>query len=285
MESSIGTIGFIGAGNMAEAMIKSLLVRGYNGNIVASRRSVEQLERLNKTYEIETTTDNRKVAEQSDVVVFSVKPQSLDTVMEGLAGIHLGERLVLSIAAGKRTSYFEQKLGSQTRICRAMPNIGFFYGCGVSAYYLNGNCSENEEKNARYILEAGGPTYRVNESDMDVVTALSGSGPAFFSYFLSCMEEKAIKMGLQERVAHSLLTKTVEGTAEFLKANGLSYTEFIDKVASKGGTTEAGISFAKTNGIKEGISGIIDAAAKRSRELGLSGMNINQPLEIRCEKT
>ena len=261
----LGAVGFIGAGNMAAAILANIYDRSY---VVASRRSINALRALEDAYGIKTTTDNGEVVRRTDTVFICVKPQSLDELFEELAGIDFSQKLVISILAGKPISTFTSHLDNCTRVVRAMPNLGLLVGKGATAYALSDGCLPADGKLAHTLLNAGAVAMRVEERDIDTITALSGCGPAFLSYFLGAMQAAAIDRGLDPSVAKALLFQTVAGTYEYLSRNDAAYDAFIAKVASKGGATQAGLDAGKEAGICGSIEKMMDAAIRRSRELG-----------------
>lgn len=264
-EIHLGAVGFIGAGNMATAVIRNISNRSY---VVASRRSVNALRALEDEFGIRTTTSNADVVRMTDTVFICVKPQGVEALLEELSDIDFSQKLVISILAGKPISYFESRLKNCSRVVRAMPNLGLLVGKGATAYATSEGCLPEDVELADALLNAGGLAERVEESQIDVITALSGCGPAFLSYFLGAMEDAVIARGLDKSVAKRLLFKTVEGTYEYLKCNESTYGDFICKVASKGGATQAGIDMADEQKISDAIDSMMDAAIKRSIELG-----------------
>jgi pyrroline-5-carboxylate reductase len=261
----LGAIGFIGAGNMAEAILSCIADRSY---VVASRRSVNALRALEERYGIKTTTDNREVVRRTDTVFICVKPQGLDALLEEIGDIDFSQKLVISILAGKPISAFAARLKNCTRVVRAMPNLGLLVGKGATAYALSEGCLPEDAELAHTLLNAGAIAMRVDEGDIDTITALSGCGPAFLSFFFSAMQNAAIANGLDPAVAKALLFQTIAGTYEYLRQHDAAYEEFIAKVASKGGATRAGLDAGEGADICGVIAKMMDAAIARSRELG-----------------
>jgi len=264
---SLGRVGFIGAGNMACAIIGSLVAEGREVDIVASRRSADALRDISCKYNVATTTDNRALIEESDIVIFCVKPQSLAHVLEGISDMDFSGKMVMSIIAGKKIEYFKNRLCNCTKVVRTMPNLGVLVGKGAVAYAASEDCCDLDIQKASAILNTGSLAIRVKEEDIDTITALSGCGPAFISFFLRAMEEAAIKQGLDRDVAWHLLFQTLAGTYEYLKIHGDTYDSFISKVASKGGATQAGLDTAEYYNVEKSIYEMLKAATERSREL------------------
>ncbi len=260
----LGAVGFIGAGNMAEAILSCIADRSY---VVASRRSVNALRSLEGRYGIKTTTDNRELVKQTDTVFICVKPQGLDALLAEIGDIDFSQKLVISILAGKPLAAFTSSLKNCTRVVRAMPNLGLLVGKGATAYALSEGCLPEDAALAHTLLNSGALAMRVDEGDIDIITALSGCGPAFLSFFLGAMQSTAISRGLDPSVAKALLSQTVAGTYEYLQVHDAAYEDFITMVASKGGATQAGLDAGADAHVCESIAAMMDAAIKRSKEL------------------
>ena len=261
-------IGFIGGGKMAEAIAASLLDAGMveAGDVVVSDISAERLEALASKYGFAVTDSNPTVVTGSDIVVLAVKPQELDVVLEGVASATAG-KLVVSIAAGKPLSYFEALLPG-ARIVRVMPNLACQVGEGMSAYCGGSDATEADLQQVDAILGCAGRALQVDEALFDAVTALSGSGPAFFAYALKALADGAVQEGMAPDAALLLAKQTMLGTAKVLLEKDLTPDTFMGQVASKGGTTAAGLAVLKEGPVALGLQSTIKAAADRSRELG-----------------
>jgi len=261
-------IGFIGAGKMAEAIIASILDAGMYeaGDIQASDISAARLGTLAGQYGICVTAGNASLVAAADAIVLAVKPQELDVVLDGIAPSAAG-KLFISIAAGKPLAYFEGKLRA-ARVVRVMPNLACQVGEGMSAYC--GGCAATADDLALVagLLGCAGKAIALDESQFDVVTALSGSGPAFFAYALNAMVEGAVKEGMARTDALMLAEQTMLGTARVLMERTVSPVDFIAQVASKGGTTAAGLAVLESSSVADDLQSTIHAAAARSRELG-----------------
>ncbi len=260
-------IGFVGSGNMAEAIAGSLLDAGLcgAGDIYMSDIDADRLKSLAAALGVNTSLDNREVVEASNPIVLAVKPQELDGVLAGVAASAAG-KLFVSIAAGKRVSYFRERLPG-ARVIRVMPNLACQVGEGMSAY-----CGGDEVERADYdlvarLLECSGKAIQLEERLFDAVTALSGSGPAFFAYVLDVLAEGAVREGMARDDALMLAQQTMLGTARVLREGGDAPGEFMARVASKGGTTAAGLSVLKESDLNDVLHATIKAAADRSREL------------------
>jgi pyrroline-5-carboxylate reductase len=257
--------GFIGGGNMAEALIKGLTASG-SKDIVVSEPDGQKRTRLENIFGIKTVSDNRVVVSSCDVIVLAVKPQVMDKVLDELKGVGLGAKTVISIAAGIPLSYLSEKLGTEN-VIRVMPNTPALVLAGMSALARGRGAAPEGFLAAVKIFSAVGKTVEIDEGDMDAVTALSGSGPAFTAYFAWALMDAAAALGLTAETASLLALQTMAGTVKLLET-GRHPTELIRAVASPGGTTEAGLRVLDESGFKGIVADTLNAAAKRSAELG-----------------
>ena len=262
-------IAFIGACNMASALINGLLADKYPANnIYASDKDITQREQL-ASAGIHTSEDNHYVIEQADVVILAVKPQILQSVCEEIKSI-IQEKspLIISIAAGINQSSLSQWLGSNTAIVRTMPNTPAMVQTGATGLYANSHVTEEQKNVAESILRAVGITQWLEEEKLiDVVTALSGSGPAYYFLFMEIMENTAIKMGLNKDTAHLLTLQTALGAAKMAFENPDNTAELRKKVTSPGGTTEAAINHLLEGDLPDLLSNAMKKAELRAIEL------------------
>lgn len=258
-------IGFIGGGNMAEALIKGMVQAGMKDIIVSEPRE-DRRAYLEKTYGAKTTSDNTEVVKQSAIVILAVKPQNMDDVTSEIAPFITGEKLVVSIAAGITLPYLTSRLAT-SKIVRVMPNTPALVQEGMSVLSMCECIHDKEMAIVRGIFMSVGKVLVLPEKYMDAVTALSGSGPAFVALFTEAMIAAGIKMGLTEGNASELAIQTVIGTARLLET-GMPPDKLREMVTSPGGTTAAGLKVFEEKGLKEMVSGVIGAAANRSKELG-----------------
>lgn len=267
----MATIGFIGGGNMATAIIKGILAGGvYNAkDVFVSDVSDQRLESLSVEYGVSATDDNVAVASMADIVVLSVKPQMMDKVLEGLKGAIRKNALIISIAAGIKISKIEEALGD-VAVIRVMPNTPALIGQGASGIFANKKAGGMLEK-AVAICSAFGRAVVVDDEDMiDAVTAVSGSGPAYYFFLMEKMIEAGIEMGLDEDMARSLVLQTAKGAAllaEEADKKGESPAELRKKVTSAGGTTEAAIKVFEAGNFGELVVSAIKRACERAKEL------------------
>jgi pyrroline-5-carboxylate reductase len=258
-------IGFIGGGNMAEALIKGMVQAGMKDIIVSEPRE-DRRAYLEKTYGAKTTSDNKEIVKQSAIVIVAVKPQNMDDVTSEIAPFITGEKLIVSIAAGITLPYLTSRLAT-SKIVRVMPNTPALVQEGMSVLSMCECIHDKEMALVRDIFMSVGKVLVLPEKYMDAVTALSGSGPAFVALFTEAMIAAGIKMGLTEGNASELAIQTVIGTARLLET-GMPPDKLRKMVTSPGGTTAAGLKVFEEKGLKEMVSSVIEAAAKRSKELG-----------------
>ena len=263
----MGTIGFIGAGNMAEAMIKGIITAKLYppGNIVISDVRPQRLKELADKYSIMTSGSNKDLVSKADIVVLAVKPQNLAEVLDEIKA-KTGDKLFISIAAGVRTEKIAGTLGD-VAIVRVMPNTPALVGEGASALFANEQ-AKNSLAKAESIFAAVGQVVLVDdESKLDAVTAISGSGPAYFFLFMEELIKTATDLGLSENVAKKLVLQTAKGAAVLAAQSEDSPEELRKKVTSPGGTTEAALKVFAENDFGKIIANAVNAADKRSKEL------------------
>ena len=259
---------FIGGGNMATAIIGGLIADGTPASsIEVVDVASDTCDRLSRNFGVKAYTSLEE-AQLHPVVVLAVKPQQLLDVAQQLAP-RLRDHLVVSIAAGVRTAELSRWLGGHSRIVRCMPNTPAMVGAGMTGMVAQEQLQANDRSAAESILRAVGAVVWVNEeSDLDWVTALSGSGPAYVFYFIEAMEDAGIKAGLAADVARRLALHTVFGAAKLALEAGEDPTLLRSKVTSKGGTTERAIASLTEDGFVDMIGRAVKVAAERSRELG-----------------
>jgi pyrroline-5-carboxylate reductase len=263
------SIGFIGAGNMAEAMIRGLL-RGEDfkpDQIAASGPRSERMRELHDAYGIETTTDN-KVPARAQIVVLSVKPQILSRVLDEVGDVIAPDALVLSIAAGIPVAAIQSRLASGTRVVRAMPNTPALVDAGATAIAGGEHARESDLADAKRIFDSIGLTVVLEESQLDAVTGLSGSGPAYVFLILEALSDAGVKVGLSRRTAQLLAAQTVLGSAKLLLETNEHPGRLKDMVTSPGGTAITGLHTLENGGVRTTLMNAVEAATRRSKELG-----------------
>jgi pyrroline-5-carboxylate reductase len=263
------SIGFVGAGNMAEAMIRGLL-RGKvfaPAQVTASAPREERRSELSEKYAIHVTQENREAAAQS-IVVLSVKPQILSRVLDEISSSIRAESLVLSIAAGVPVAAIQAKLRKGTRVVRAMPNTPALVDAGATAIAGGEHAQESDLEDAKRIFDAVGLTVVLDESLLDAVTGLSGSGPAYVFLILEALSDAGVKVGLSRRTSQLLAAQTLLGSAKMLLETNEHPGKLKDMVTSPGGTAITGLHTLEHGGVRTTLMNAVEAATRRSRELG-----------------
>ena len=272
------SIGFVGAGNMAEAMIRGLL-RGevFKPNqVTASAPRDERQRELAEKYGIHATGSNREAARQS-IVVLSVKPQILSKVLDEIAETISADSLVISIAAGVPVSAIQLKLRPGTRVVRAMPNTPALVDAGATAIARGEHARESDLEDAKRIFDAVGITVVLDESLLDAVTGLSGSGPAYVFLILEALSDAGVKVGLSRRTSQLLSAQTLLGSAKLLIETNEHPGRLKDMVTSPGGTAITGLHTLEHGGLRTTLMNAVEAATRRSRELGEALLKRDDP--------
>lgn len=264
------SIGFIGAGNMAASLIGGLLKDQYPAQqLWASDPDGQRLDQLGGRFGINTCGDNLDLVQACDLVVLAVKPQQLAAVAKDIArAVQQRRPLVISIAAGVRCADLERWLGGQLPLIRVMPNTPALVQSGAAALYANPAVDTEQRGLAESIMRAVGVAIWVDdEAQMDAVTALSGSGPAYFLLVMEAMEKAAQTLGLGAGNARLLTLQTAFGAAKMALESDQQAAELRRRVTSPGGTTEAALAVLVDGGLEALFGDALNAAAKRSREL------------------
>lgn len=265
-------IAFIGGGNMARSLISGLIKAGYDSNLISvSNRSEGKLIALNKDFGIKTSLDNYEIAKDSDVIVLAVKPQFMAEMLNQLtAKINdYGNRLIISLAAGVTVERLTGLLNGHKKIVRLMPNTPALIGYGVTGTFAAPDVNAEEKEFTNRILTAVGKVVWVEkESDINTVTAASGSSPAYFFLFMQYLIEHTKEMGLSEEQARTLVVETALGAAKMaIKNADVSLETLRAQVTSKGGTTFAAISKFEELNLKDSVSAAMDACVARAEEM------------------
>ncbi len=263
----IQKIGFIGAGNMARSLIGGLISSGVNPSaLFATDLNEDSRNALTADFSIKTFTENQQLVDECDVVVFAVKPQALKTVATSLKAKDTA--LYLSIAAGIPSQSLNNWLGDNKAVVRSMPNTPSLVQSGASGLYANTHVSEEQKDMAESILRAVGITVWVDdEAQLDAVTALSGSGPAYFFMVMEAMEKAGEELGLSAETARLLAIQTGFGATKLALEMDDAPAELRKKVTSPGGTTEQAIKTFEEQGLVEIFSKAMKAAHNRAEEL------------------
>ncbi len=264
-------IGFIGGGNMAEALVSGLVQSGaaQPDNIICSDIYDDVLAALEEKYKVHTTRDNREVVSESDIVIFAVKPQILGSVLKETAdGLDMS-KLIISIAAGVPLAAIAAGLNKKLRLIRVMPNICAFVKESATAIAAGEYVTDKDVPFARAIFDSVGKTVFIQENVlMDAFTGLSGSGPAYIFLIIDAMADAGVKMGLSRKDSRLLSTQTVLGAAKLLLETNEHPGQLKDRVTSPGGTAIAGIHTLEEGGLRTTLINAVESATRRSRELG-----------------
>ncbi len=269
----LDTIGIIGCGNMGSAILsQSLKHKKRNFIIIEKNKSRETF--IHRRYRTKTARDIADLVNKSDIVIIAVKPQDIDIVLNEISkSIKTSKKkiLVISIAAGIKTEYLERRITHNVRVIRAMPNMPSAIGEGITALVKGRFATDKDLKTAEKIFKALGETIAVSrEALIDAVTAISGSGPAYFFFIFLAILKIAKDLGLDNKSANKLIYHTVVGSMNMLNKNKFDAETLISKVASKGGTTEAALRVFNEKGLRMVLIDAIEAAYKRSKELSSS---------------
>ncbi len=261
-------IGFIGAGNMASAIIKGLIAQNYDGGYInVFDVSKEMLDKIS-TLGVNTLNSSREVVKQSDITVLAVKPQNYAEVLESLKSVVSPDKIFVSIAAGISIGYVQNALGCNCPVMRVMPNTPLLLKKGSTALCPSDNLSE-EDRQIIYDMFAGsGVCEYIAEEHMNEVIAVNGSSPAYIYLFAKTMADYAVSVGIEYDKAMSLICAALEGSAAMLRESGDSPDVLIQKVSSKGGTTIEALNKLREHGFTEAVAEAMKACTDRAEELG-----------------
>jgi len=265
------SICFIGAGNMATSIIGGLIAKGTAAEqIIACDPNTDALSKLHQQYGVKICTDNQDACKNQDIIVLAVKPQALKTVAQHLAPGLNQNSLVISIAAGIGSEHLGQWLGQETPIVRCMPNTPALVKQGASGVYANPHVSVQQKQQAEGLLSAVGITVWLDdEALIDPVTAVSGSGPAYFFLMMEAMIDAGVKQGLTQEQARRLTLQTAAGAATLAQQSDVDITELRRRVTSPGGTTEQAILSYEQSGFRQTVDSAMVACAERSKAMAL----------------
>jgi len=271
-------IGFIGAGNMAEAIANSLLLKAVfsKENIFISEPYEERRKYFVSKYDVKPCTSNKNLVEKSDIIVLSVKPQMMAEVLKDsfeCIGNNSGKKIIISIAAGISCSGIEDIIysfmedGKNYPVVRTMPNTPAMAGTGMTGIAGGKFAGEDDIRLVNDIMSSFGKTIVLNEDRINSVTAVSGSGPAYYFYFIEVFVKAAMKLGFSEEDAFMLVFETAKGAVALMEATEELPSSLRKKVTSKGGTTEAALNVLRKSGLEEMIFNAVKAAEQRALEL------------------
>jgi len=259
-------LAILGGGRLGEALLAGLITAGRTNVVVTSRRP-ERVDELQKRYGVDATTANADAIRGAAVVVVAVKPQDISALLEEVGGLLTPAQTVLSVAAAIPTSFIEARIGEGVPVVRAMPNAPAVVHEGIAAVCPGAHANEQQLAAAEAVLAHLGRVVRVPEEAMDAVTALSGSGPAYFALLAETMIEAGILLSLPRETSTTLVVQTMLGTATQLRDQGMHPVELRESVTSPGGTTIAAIRELEIAGVRGAFLNAIQAAMTRAREL------------------
>ncbi|MBN2866212.1 MAG: pyrroline-5-carboxylate reductase [Thiotrichales bacterium] len=264
------TLCFIGAGNMAKSLIGGLIASGYpKEQIMATDPTEAQRNQITETFGIDCVADNNLAIARADIVILAVKPQILQTVCKSIkASVQSKQPLIISVAAGIRSGDIDRWLGGNQAIVRTMPNTPALIQSGATGLFANASVSNEQKEQAEHIMRAAGLTIWVDEEQkIDAVTALSGSGPAYYFLFMEAMENAAQELGLDAKTAHLLTMQTAFGAAKMVLESRDDCATLRKNVTSPNGTTEQAINTFEAEGLRETVAKAMQAANRRAQEL------------------
>jgi pyrroline-5-carboxylate reductase len=262
-------IAILGAGNMGSALLKGIINAKLTPpkKIIACDVNTEKLASLALEWKVRTTLDIKVAAKESDILLLCVKPQTLSQVLEVMKASIRPNHLVISIVAGMRIAFIQQMLGTKLGIVRAMPNIAATVDEGAAAVAFGKHVTAEQQKIAKSIFEAVGEVVVVAEDQLDAVTGLSGSGPAYIYMVIEALIDGGVKMGLSRDISTKLAIQTVRGSATLAKSSGLHPAILRDQVTTPGGTTINAIHELESHGLRSMLIDAVATATRRSEEL------------------
>jgi pyrroline-5-carboxylate reductase len=263
------TIALLGAGKIGESLLAGLLSSGTRkpGEIVATGRRDERLQEIAERHGVQTTRSNAEAVAGAALVVIAVKPQDFDTLLGEIGGLLTPDQTVLSVAAAIPTAQIEARLATGVPVVRAMPNAPSLVHEGMAGICAGAHAGDEHLALAEEVLTQLGSVVRVPERAMDAVTAVSGSGPAYFALLAEGMIEAGILLGLSREVSTQLVVQTMLGTARLLRDEKMHPVELREGVTSPGGTTIRAIQELENAGVRAALFNAIQAAMERSKEL------------------
>jgi pyrroline-5-carboxylate reductase len=263
-------IAILGGGRIGEALLSGLLSANWS-DIVVTARSEDRVAELRERHGVEATTSNRDAVAGAALVVVAVKPQDIDALLEDIGGSLSAEQTVLSVAAAIPTAYIEARIADGVPVVRAMPNAPSVVHEGMAGIAAGAHAGDEQLALAEDVLTHLGRVVRVNENAIDAITALSGSGPAYFALLAEAMIEAGILLGVSREISTTLVVQTMFGTAKQLRDQGMHPVELRESVTSPGGTTIAAIRELEQAGVRAAFLNAIQAAMTRARELAEGG--------------
>ncbi|WP_226038317.1 pyrroline-5-carboxylate reductase ProI [Aquibacillus saliphilus] len=264
-------IAFVGAGSIAEAMISGITSKGFLSPEqigVTNKSSKERLDYLKTKYNINCSSNKKEIITGSDIIILTMKPADISQAIKDIKPYLEKSQLIITVLAGVSTDYIAEAAEMEISVIRAMPNTSATIGYSATAIATGKYADENHLRMVVSLFNTIGTTTVVDEKDMHTITALSGSGPAYFYYTVESMEAAALEAGLEETVAKELILQTLIGAAEMLKASKDHPSLLRKKITSPGGTTQAGVEVLEQFHYQEALIACIKRASERSEELG-----------------
>ncbi len=268
-----GRIAILGAGRLGESLLRGFLSSGWRrpDELTATVRRPERAEELRARYGVVVGSSNAEAVTGASLVIVAVKPQDISAVLGEIASGVTSDQVILSVAAGVTTGFIESHLSPEAKVVRAMPNAPSLVHEGIAGIAAGRSAGESDLALAEEALGHLGAVVRVSEVDLDAVTALSGSGPAYFALLAEAMIEAGLLLGLSRDVSTKLVVQTMFGSALLLRDEGMHPVELREAVTSPGGTTTRAIRELERSGVRAAFLNAISAATERSRELGSRG--------------
>jgi len=265
-------VGFIGAGMMASALIEGLIKNNVvsSQDIIASDVYAAGLERLASSAGINTTNENLAVVQASDLIILAVKPDIIRSVLQEISSVTLPKHTIVSIAAGVTLATLQEGLPAGTRVVRVMPNTPCLVSQTAAAFALGEHCGPEDRARVEAIFQSVGLALETKEKDLDAVTGLSGSGPAYVFMFIEALADGGVQAGLPRALALKLAAQTVKGAAQMVLETGTHPGVLKDQVCSPGGTTITGVAALEREGLRNAAMRAVVEATARSKELGAS---------------
>ncbi len=270
MPSTKGTLGIIGCGNMGEAVLRGLGKAGLLNvaNVIVSAKHQRRIDDLEHRYGVRTTLDNREVAREADFLLLALKPQIVHGILEEIAPSVSEDTLVVSLVAGLSIAGIQKTLGNTLPVVRTMPNTPALVLEGATAVAYNGSVTDDQLERVKRMFSALGKFVVVEEAQMNAVTGLSGSGPAYVFLTIDALADAGVRVGLSREEALILAAQTVLGSARLLLESGEHPGRLKDMVTSPGGTAIAGVATLEAGGLRTTLIRAVEAATDRCAELG-----------------
>ena len=270
MNKSFRRIGFIGAGKMAHAIIKGIIKAKFisPNNIYASEPNLEAADIVAEKYGIKVFQSNKELAQNVDIIIFAVKPFIAKDIINDIKEVISPDKTIISILAGVSTDFIQKELEKQVPIIRVMPNTPALVNEGMSALCKGAYATNAHMELTKSIFKCLGKVIQVEESQIDIITAISGSSPAFYYYYIDEIAKSAQRMGFDYNIALLAAAQSALGSAKMILETGISPSVLIDNVTTKGGTTEVGMNVLKSNNLDKIIYEAVKGTAEKASRLG-----------------